>query len=64
MIGAATEKLRDPKPVQTRGMSNKLEPEERKVQDGTMFHVRHETSYAAKTTGMIAVVNNQTFSHQ
>jgi len=35
MIGADTEKLREPKPVQTRGMSNKLEPEERKVRDGT-----------------------------
>jgi len=34
MTGAATEKLRDPKPVQTRGMSNKLEPEECKVRDG------------------------------
>jgi len=32
MMGAAmTEKLQDPKPVQTRGMNNKLEPEERKV---------------------------------
>jgi len=35
MGGAATEKLRDPKPVRTRGTSNKLEPEERKVRDGT-----------------------------
>jgi len=35
MIGAATEKLRDPKPEGTRGTSNKLEPEERKVRDGT-----------------------------
>ena len=33
MIGTATEKLRDPKPVRTRGTSNKLEPEERKVRD-------------------------------
>ena len=31
MIGAATEKLRDPKPVRTRGTNNELEPEERKV---------------------------------
>jgi len=35
MIGAATEKLRDPKPVRMRGTNNKLEPEERKVRDGT-----------------------------
>jgi len=35
MIGAAAEKLRDPKPVRTRGTSNKLEPEERKVRVGT-----------------------------
>jgi len=35
MIGTATEKLRDPKPVRTRGTSNQLEPEERKVRDGT-----------------------------
>ena len=31
MMGAATEKLRYPKPVQTRGTNNKLETEERKV---------------------------------
>ena len=35
MMGAATEKLQDPKPVRTRGTNNKLEPEERKVRDGT-----------------------------
>jgi len=35
MMEAATEKLRDPKPVRTRGTNNKLEPEERKVRDGT-----------------------------
>ena len=35
MMGAATEKLRDPKPVRTRGMSNKLELEGHKVRDGT-----------------------------
>jgi len=35
MIGAATEKLQDPKPVRTRGTSNKLKPEERKVRDET-----------------------------
>ena len=35
MTGAAAEKLRDPKPVRTRGTNNKLEPEERKVRDGT-----------------------------
>jgi len=35
MTGAATEKLRDPKPVRTRGTSNKLEPEEHQVRDGT-----------------------------
>ena len=34
MIGAATEKLRDPKPVRTRGTNNKLEPEERKYEMG------------------------------
>jgi len=33
--GAATEKLRDPKPAWTRGTSNKLEPEECRVRDGT-----------------------------
>jgi len=33
--GAATEKLRDPKSVWTQGTNNKLEPEERKVRDGT-----------------------------
>jgi len=35
MMGAATVKLQDPKPVWTRGPNNKLEPEERKVRDGT-----------------------------
>ena len=35
MMGAATEKLRDPKPAWTWGTNNKLEPEERKVRDGT-----------------------------
>ena len=35
MTGAATEKLRDPRPVRTRGTNNKLETEERKVRDGT-----------------------------
>ena len=31
MMRAATEKLRDPKLVRTRGTNNKFEPEERKV---------------------------------
>jgi len=35
MMGAATEKLRDRKPVRTRGMSNKLEPEGSEVRNGT-----------------------------
>jgi len=35
MMGTATVKFRDPKPMQTWGMNNKLEPEERKVRDGT-----------------------------
>jgi len=35
MIGAATEKLRDPKLVRTQRTNNKLEPEEHKVRDGT-----------------------------
>ena len=35
MIEAATEELQDSKHVRTWGTSNKLEPEERKVRDGT-----------------------------
>jgi len=33
--GSSYRKTARPKPVQTRGTNNKLEPEERKVQDGT-----------------------------
>ena len=35
MMGAATEKQQDQKLVWTQGTNNKLEPEERKVRDGT-----------------------------
>jgi len=35
MMGSATEKMQDPKPMRTLGTNNKLQPEERKVRDET-----------------------------
>jgi len=53
MIGAATEKLRDPKPVQTRGTSNKLEPEEHNVMGPTATK-QLSNSFAARTGRTVA----------
>jgi len=42
MIGAATEKLRDPKPVRTRGTNNKLEQKSVKYE---MEHNEHKVAW-------------------